>query len=274
MTTSRRAFLMITSAAGATLALGLHLEAAPAGPALLQPGLWLRMGADGRVTVTIGKSEMGQGVRTSLPMIVAEELGVAWSMVELTQAEPGAAFPHLGTGGSRSIESLWVPLRQAAATARELLVAAAAARWGVPEADCSPVEGAVVHTATGRRLAFGNLVAAASRLPVPAHPALKPVPAYGLVGRSTLRSDGPRLVDGTAQFGLDLNLPGMKVAVVSRCPVFGGQPATWDAARAKALPGVTDVVRLSTGIAVVAASTAQASATHGECARIAPATAP
>ena len=262
MNPTRREFLQLTSVAGTSLALGFHLEAsaAPGAPALFQPNVWLRLAGDGRVTVTVGKSEMGQGVRTALPMIVAEELGVAWSDLDLAQAEPGAAFPRLGTGGSRSIESQWAPLRQAAAAARELLVSAAAAQWAVPVAACKAVQGAVVHEASGNRLAFGKLAAAASRLPVPEHPTLKAMPEFRLVGRDTLRFDGPRIVNGTAQFGLDLKLPGMLVAVIARCPVFGGKPATCDATKAKALPGVKDVVRVTSGLAVVAGTTAQAMA--------------
>jgi isoquinoline 1-oxidoreductase beta subunit len=258
MSTTRRAFLKTASLAGAVLAVGVRLEGAPPAGVAFQPSIWLRMTADGRVTVTVGKSEMGQGVRTALPMIVAEELGVAWSQVDLTQAEPGARFPRLGTGGSYSIQSLWGPLRQAAAAAREMLVTAAAAQWGVPAGSCKAVQGAVLHEATGRRLAFGKLVADAAKLAVPAAPALKAAEAFTLVGHSTLRYDGPRLLDGAAQFGLDVKLPGMRYAVVARCPVFGGKAATWDAAKAKARPGVTDVVALSTGIAVVARSTYQA----------------
>ena len=260
MTSTRRDFLKITSAAGTSLALGFHLEAsaAPAAPALFQPNVWLRMAGDGRITITVGKSEMGQGVRTALPMIVAEELGVAWTDIDLAQAEPGTAFPRLGTGGSRSIETQWAPLRHAAAAAREMLVAAAAAQWAVPVSACKAVQGAVLHEATGKRLGFGKLAAAAAKLPVPEHPALKALPDFSLVGHSTLRFDGPRIVNGSAQFGLDMKLPGMRYAVVARCPVFGGKPATWDDAKTRALPGVKAVVRISTGLAVVAESTAQA----------------
>ena len=260
MNSSRRDFLKLTSAAGTSLALGFHLDAsaAPGAPALFQPNVWLRMAGDGRVTVTVGKSEMGQGVRTALPMIVAEELGVAWTDIDLAQAEPGVAFPRLGTGGSRSIETQWGPLRQAAAAAREMLVSAAAAQWAVPVSACKAVQGAVVQEATGNRLAFGKLAADASKLPVPEHPVLKGLPEFRLVGHSTLRYDGPRIVNGSAQFGLDMKLPGMKFAVVARCPVFGGKAATWDDTRTKALPGVQGVVQISTGLAVIAESTAQA----------------
>ena len=258
MSSSRRDFLKYSSAAGAFLTLGVHLEAGPEAPAPFQPSAWLRLGVDGRVTVTVGKSEMGQGVRTALPMTVAEELGLPWTHVDLVQAQPSKAFTRLGTGGSTSISTLWEPLRVAAAGAREMLVSAAAAHWGVAPEACQADQGEVRHPASGRKLSYGKLVAAASLLPVPAKPTLKPVASFSLVGTSTLRYDGPRIVDGSAAFGLDVKLPGMKVAVVARCPEFSGKPATWDAAKAKARPGVTHVVQISTGIAVVAESTAQA----------------
>lgn len=254
---TRRDFLKAAGATGAALVLGFHLAEAPSGPAAaaLRPDGWLSLGKDGRVTVTVGKSEMGQGVRTALPMIVAEELGVAWAMVDLVQAEPGPSFRNLGTGGSTSIQSLWHPLRRSAAAAREMLVATAATEWGVDPAACRGELGAVVHGPSGRSLPYGRLVAAASRLPVPGDPPLKPTSSFTLLGKSTLRYDGPRILDGSAQYGLDIKLPGMKYAVVARCPTLGGKARHWNAAKALARPGVRGVVPLRTGIAVVADST-------------------
>jgi len=262
MPVSRRDFLKRAGLAGTVLVLGFRLRPAVAAatPATLRPDGWLAVGRDGRVAITVGKSEMGQGVRTVLPMIAAEELGVPWAQVDLVQAEPGPDFPHLGTGGSRSVETLWEPLRRSAAAAREMLIAAAAARWKVEPSACQGEHGAVVHVPTGRSLLYGRLVEAAARMPVPREPPLKPASAYTLLGRPTRRVDGPRIVDGTAVYGLDVRLPGMKQAVVVRCPVPGGRARTWKAGRTRAHPGVREVVAIGSGIAVVADSTWQAMA--------------
>jgi len=257
MGTTRRDFLKTVSAAG--LALGFRLEAKPgaaAGPVTLRPNAWLRVGRDGRVRITVGKTEMGQGVRTSLPMIVADELGADWSRIDLEQAGPGKDFKRLGTGGSRSIESLWTPLRTAAAAAREMLTTAAAQAWAVEAGTCEARKGEIIHPPSGRRAPFGTLVESASRLPVPASPRL--ASRHTLVGRPTLRYDGPHLVDGSAVYGLDVKLPGMLHAAVLHCPVFGGRAVSWNEARAKARPGVRAVVPLEAAVAVVAESTFQA----------------
>jgi isoquinoline 1-oxidoreductase beta subunit len=257
MGTTRRTFLQGTSAA--VLALGFRLEAAPGReqpPAALAPDLWLRIGRDGRVTVTVGKSEMGQGVRTSLPMIAADELGADWAKVDLVQAEPGKAFKGLGTGGSTSIQEMWGPLRKAAAAAREMLTAAAAGAWGVDPGECVAEDGQVVHPPTGRRSPFGRLVIAASKLPVPKDPVLRT--DHPILGHPTRRYDGPRLVDGRAVYGQDMKVPGMLYAAVARCPVSGGKALKWDASAAKARPGVVAVVSVGSGVAVVARSTWEA----------------
>lgn len=259
MVTSRRDFLKLAGA-GTVLAVGFRLDGRAPEPGVLEPDAWLRVTGAGRMTVTVGKSEMGQGVRTVLPMIAAEELGLPWHQVDLAQAEPGPDFKDLGTGGSNSVEGLWLPLRRSAAAAREMLIAAAAAEWGVEPASCRAGQGAVRHGATGRSLAYGRLVAAAARLPVPRDPPLKPAGAYDLLGKATPRYDGPRIVDGSARYGLDLKLPGMRYAVVVRCPVPGGRARSWNAAKALGLPGVRAVVPLRAGVAVLADSTWQAMA--------------
>jgi isoquinoline 1-oxidoreductase beta subunit len=257
MGTTRRTFLQGTAAAG--LALGFRLEAAPGkveAPGALVSDLWLRIGRDGRVAITVGKSEMGQGVRTSLPMIAADELGADWAKVDLVQAEPGKAFKGLGTGGSTSIQDMWGPLRKTAAAAREMLTSAAAEAWGVAPGECVAEKGEVVHPPTGRRSPFGRLVIAASKRPVPKDPVLRR--DHPILGHSTRRFDGPRLVDGRAVFGQDMKLPGMLYAAVARCPVFGGKALKWDEAAAKARPGVRAVVPVDSGVAVVAGSTCEA----------------
>lgn len=264
--TNRRCFIKAISTSSAALVLGFHLpvaakagdaQAAPHAP--FAPNAYLRIDRDGTVTVTVTRSEIGQGVRTSLPMIVAEELEADWSRIAVTQATTGLGFRSLGTGGSWSIGGNWTPLRTAGATAREMLVSAAAAAWGVDRATCRADNGSVVHAPTGRRLGYGALVDAASKLPVPASPPLKDPKTFTIIGTRRPRIDGLPIVTGTATFGLDVRVPGMKFAAILRSPVIGGRVATWDAARAMATPGVRAVVPVSSGLAaglaVVADST-------------------
>lgn len=253
--TTRRAFLQGSATASALL-LGFRLPAAPSAEAIeapdFRPNAWLRVGRDGRARLTVGKSEMGQGVRTTLPMILAEELELPWSQVDLEQAMPGPDFKGLSTGGSTSTTTLWMPLRKAAAAAREMLVAAAAARWKVEPSTCTANLGFVHHPPSKQRLAYGALVAEAARLAVPQEPKLKDPAAFRLVGQPRKRFDGRAIVTGAAQYSLDLKIPGMKVAVIQRCPVAGGRAKGWNESAVKALPGIHAVVAVPTGIAVVA----------------------
>jgi len=254
---TRRDVLRLGSLSGAALLLDVswsgRVSAAPA--ASFRPNAWLRVGADGSVAITVGKSEMGQGVRTSLPMLVADELEVDLATVELIQAAPGPEFRRLRTGGSGSVYGSYAALRKAGAAAREMLVSAAAAQWGVDVSGCRADKASVVHGATGRRLAYAALVEAASKRPVPADPRVKDTRDLRLVGRPTKRIDGPLIVTGRAVYGFDTRVPGMRQAVVARPPVLGGSVARWDATRARAVPGVRDVVQVPTGIAVVADDT-------------------
>jgi isoquinoline 1-oxidoreductase beta subunit len=257
MTMTRRDVLRVGSLSGAALLLDVawsgQVAAAPA--ASFRPNAWLRVGADGSVAITVGKSEMGQGVRTSLPMLVAEELEVDLAAVELVQAVPGPEFKRLRTGGSGSVYGSYAAMRKAGATAREMLVRAAAAQWGVDPTACRAERGAVIHDPTRRRLPYAALVEAASKLAVPADPRLKDTEDLRLVGRPTKRVDGPHIVTGRAVYGLDTRVPGMRQAVVARPPVLGGSVARWDGTRAKAVTGVRDVVQVPSGIAVVADDT-------------------
>jgi isoquinoline 1-oxidoreductase beta subunit len=227
---------------------------------------WVRIGSDGAVTLILAKSEMGQGVMTALPMILAEELEVDWAKVRIEQAPTDPKVYDLGTGGSSSVRTSWLPLRQAGAAAREMLIQAAAKVWNVNPVTCRAEKGAVVHGARTRRLAYGELVEAAAKLPVPN---LNTVPLknpndFRIVGQSLPRVEIPSKVDGSARFGLDVRVPGMLFAVVARCPTFGGKPARFDGTKAKAVPGVRHVVEIPAveagahtagGIAVVADST-------------------
>ena len=267
-TLSRRTFLK-ASAAGGGLLVSFRLPA-PLGRALaagaqpardFAPNGFIRIDRDGRVTLIMHKVEMGQGTYTAMPMLLAEELEVDLSQVRLEHAPPDDALyaePLFGvqeTGGSTSVRGNWEPLRRAGATARGMLVSAAAKTWGVPPSECRAASGAVIHGATGRTLTYGALVDRAALLPVPRDVALKDPKDFKLIGTPVRRLDTPDKVDGTAQFGIDVRLPGMKVAAVAACPVFGGKLASIDDAKARAIQGVRQVVRLEDAVAVVADDT-------------------
>jgi isoquinoline 1-oxidoreductase beta subunit len=260
---SRRDFLRTGAAVGAGLTIAVQLGCAPreetGGPAPtpFEPNAFLKVGTDGSATIVVGFSEMGQGVLTSIPQLVAEELDVAWEQVKVEQAPAGEPwfnpmFGIQGTGGSTSVRAAWQPMREAGAKARAMLVAAAAAQWGVPAEECTTESGEVKHEGSGKRLGYGALATAAAALPVPATVTLKEPGDFRIIGKSVPRTDVPAKVRGAATFGLDAQVPGALVALVARCPVFGGKAATWDEAAAKAVPGVKHVVAISSGVAVVA----------------------
>lgn len=260
---SRRDFLRVGAATGAGLVLAIYLPGCSRAPAAgtsteppFHPNAFLRIAPDDTITVVVGYSEMGQGVATAVPMLVAEELEADWSTikVEFAPADPAYTNPLLGmqgTGGSTTVRGAWKPMREAGAAAREMLVAAAAATWGVDPSTCRAENGAVVSS-SGKRLSYGKLAAKAATLPVPKEPKLKDPKRQRLVGTPRKRLDAPAKVDGSAAFGIDTKLPGLLVAVVARCPVFGGTVATIDDAKAKAVPGVKHVVKIGSGVAVVA----------------------
>ncbi|MGK6310629.1 molybdopterin cofactor-binding domain-containing protein [Variovorax sp. DT-64] len=255
--TTRRRFLK-GGAAGAlvigfTLPLPTRLEAASAPFA---PNAFLRVGADGVVTVVCPAAEMGQGVLTALPMLVAEELDADWSRVRVEQAPADKAYENPVfntqlTGGSTSVRGMWEPMRKAGAAAREMLVAAAAARWKVDAADCRTEAGKVIHKG-GRTLGYGELVATASKLPVPREPKLKDSASFRLLGKPTRRVDTPGKVNGSAKFGIDVQVPGMLVAVMARAPHAGAKPVKVDDSKAKAIKGVRQVITIAAGVAVLA----------------------
>jgi isoquinoline 1-oxidoreductase subunit beta len=258
---SRRTFVKTGVAAGAGLAIGFRLggNAAAAGPEATEPftpNAWIRITPDNIVTIIVDKSDMGQGVLTSMPMLIAEELEADWSTIRIEQAPAGPQYVNPVTkrqltGGSRSVRNSWVLFRQAGAAARTMLVEAAAAAWGVPPEECRAENGTVVHPSTGRRLTYGQLTDRAARLPVPQNPPLKAPKDFKLIGKRVARLETPPKVDGAAVYGLDVKTPGALVAVVARCPVFGGRVRRFDASRAKAVPGVRDVVAIDSGLAVV-----------------------
>jgi isoquinoline 1-oxidoreductase subunit beta len=258
---TRRNFLKATAAASGALMVGGYFpgfdnEAMAAGS--LQPNVWVKVDADNSVTIMLSQLEMGQGVMTSMPMLVAEELDVEWNNIktEWTPADAKYGNPNFGgaqlTAGSNSVRGMWKILRESGAAARAMLVTAAAQTWSVPENTCTTDKGEVVHKASGRRVRYGSLVEKAAALPVPKNVALKDPKDFRLLGQSLPRLDVPDKVNGKAGFGLDVKRPGLLTARVVRCPVFGGKVASFNADKAKAVPGVQHVVQISTGIAVVA----------------------
>ena len=267
MKVGRRGFLKTGAAGAAGLVIGFYLpgrfEALAASPAGLTPAqlnAWMLISPDDTVTIMIDKSEMGQGILTALCMIAAEELDCDWKKIR-TEFAPAAkeyfnpAFGMQGTGGSSSVRSSWDPMRKAGAAARDMLLQAAAQKWGVDKSACRTENGVIFHDATKRKLTYGSVAEAASKLPVPQDVPLKDPKEYRIIGKPTKRLDTPDKVNGRAEFGMDVRRPGMLYAVVARCPVFGGKVASFDATKAKAVPGVKNVVQISSGIAVVADNT-------------------
>ena len=263
---SRREILVAGAAASGGLLLGLRLEARPrvlqaaakGTPAAFAPNAFIRIGRDGRVTMIVAQVEMGQGTYTSMPMLLAEELEVGLDQVEVEHAPPDDklyGLPGFGlqfTGSSTSVRLLYGPLRRAGAAARTMLVAAAAQTWNVDAASCRAQRGVVIHTPTGRKLAYGALADKAARQPVPTQVTLKEAKDFKLIGTPAKRLDTPAKVNGTAQYGIDVRLPGMKIATVAASPVVGGKLLAVDDSKAKAIKGVRQIVRLDDAVAVVA----------------------
>jgi len=241
----RRAFLQVAGTVGAGLVIGFRLPDRD-GVVPFAPNAWLRVDTNGTVTFTIDKSEMGEGNHTALAMILAEELDADWSKVKVGAVpdNPAGWSRRMSTGGSTSVRTSWDILRKAGATARAMLVAAAAQTWGAEPAACSTANGVVSHTGTSHRLTYGELAQKAASIPIPENPPLKDPKDFRLLGHRTHRLDTPSKVNGTAQFGIDVRVPGMLIASVERSPVFGGKVKSFDAARAKAMPGVRHVVEL------------------------------
>ncbi|MEO8367576.1 MAG: xanthine dehydrogenase family protein molybdopterin-binding subunit [Candidatus Solibacter sp.] len=251
---SRRGFLGAASGLLLSFRFASEAEAAVSGANKLNA--FVHVGADDTVTLFIHKAEMGQGTVTSLSMLLAEELECDWKKVRTEFPGVSREFgPMQGVFGSQSVRTSYDSLRKAGAAAREMLVQAAAAQWGVASNACRAENNAVVNTASKARLTYGSLADAASKLTPPASPALKDPAQYRLIGKPLKRLDTPAKVDGSAQFGMDVRLPGMLYAVVTRCPVFGGKVKSFDSSKAKAVAGVKGVVQISNGIAVYADNT-------------------
>jgi len=255
---SRREFLKTSVALGSGLMIGLYLPAKNFA-ADLKPGTanaWVRIALDNTITLICHRNEMGQDVHTSLALLVAEELGVDVNKVAVEQApvDPVYINAMLGgqiTGGSTSIRDAWTKLREAGATARVLLVTAAANQWKVPAGECVAQDGYVTHK-NGKRASYGELADAAAKLPAPAKVELKPRSAFTQIGKQQHRLDTPAKARGKAVFGIDASDPGMVYASIEQCPVIGGKVASVDDAKAKAIKGVIAVVNIGEGVAVVA----------------------
>jgi isoquinoline 1-oxidoreductase beta subunit len=260
---SRRTMLTVVTAASGGLLLGVSLPyltgtAGAAGGDSFAPDAFIRIGRDGQVTLVMNQVEMGQGTYTSMPMLVAEELEVDLEQIKLEHAPPDDKLyrnPRLGfqvTGGSTSVRAFWKPLRTAGAAARSMLISAAAATWKVETASCHAVKGEVIHAPSGRRLAYGRLVDQAAKLPVPDDVVLQDPKDFTLIGSSAKRTDATEKVNGTAEFGIDAKVPGMKIATVAACPVIGGKLVSVDDSKATTVKGVIKVVRLDAAVAVIA----------------------
>jgi isoquinoline 1-oxidoreductase beta subunit len=253
---SRREFLAVGAAAGAGLVIGFYLPHRSSSGAAFAPNAFLKIAPDGKITVVVARSEMGQGVHTSLPMILAEELEADWKQITVEQAGANPTlYGDQQTGSSASLRISWDPLRKAGAAAREMLISAAALEWGVPRSGCAAENSFVVHAASNRRLSYGQLAAKAGALPIPSAPPLKDAKDFKLVGKPVPRLDGPAKVDGSAVFGIDLRVAGMRYAVLARCPVIGGTATNLDDKESRKIAGVSFVGKISdSAVAVVADS--------------------
>ena len=268
MVESRRRFLQTSAGLASGLVIGFYLprgtrtvllaetQAPPAGqPKLPDPNAFLHIGSDETVTIRLAHVEMGQGIWTTLAMLVAEELECDWSKVRVEHAPAAPVYAHLlfgmqGTGGSTTTWTELDRYRQVGAIAREMLIQAAAQRWSVPASSCRAEQGFI--TAGSRRLSFGALAEAAQRLAPPTEVTLKPASAWKILGKPTRRLDSPEKVNGKALFGLDVRFPGLMTAVIARSPAFGGTVKGFSAEKALKVPGVKRVVEVPSGVAVVA----------------------
>jgi len=264
-TTSRRKFLQTTALVGGGLVIGFHLPAfakkiRDIGIPVAEnfaPNAFVRIGKDNIITVIVNHSEMGQGAYTSLPMIIADELDADWSKVKFEAAPVDPVYNHpgfgmQGTGGSTSTWVEWDRFRNAGATGRHLLVAAAAQTWNVDPSSCRTEKGFVIHNATGRKLSYGDLVDKAATITAPKEVKLKDAKDFKLIGKPMKRLDTPGKVDGSGIFAMDVKIPGLLTAVIARPPVFGGKVKSFNADKAKAIPGVKDVIQIDRGVAVIA----------------------
>ena len=262
---ARRDFLKTTATIGGGLWISAYVPElaarpdsnAPASATVFAPNAFLRIAPDDTVTVISNHSEMGQGIYTSLPMLLNEELEADWSKIRVEAAPVDPVYNHTlygvqMTGGSSTTPSEWERFRKMGAMARIMLVDAAAQKWGVPSSECRVEKGVVIHSASGKKATYGSLADAASQLKPPANVPLKDPKQFTLIGKPVRRLDTPSKINGTAQFGLDVRLPGMLFALVARPPVFGGKVVSFDGTEALKIPGVRAVEQIPSGVAIVA----------------------
>ena len=255
---SRREFIKISSTASAGLAIGValpykeRLVAAGMVKQIFEPNVWINIHPNNTITIKAAKSDMGQHIRTSLPMIVAEELEADWDLVKVSQADTHPdKYGSQSTGGSGSIRRSFKRLRLAGATARDMLIQAAAETWNVPFNECKAEKGKVFHKRSNKSITFGELAEAASKISPPSDPPLKNPKDFKLIGRSLPGLDTGARVNGSAKFGMDIQVPNMFYATILRCPTFGGKVRSFDAKQAKKVNGVTDVFEIDEGVVVV-----------------------
>lgn len=253
---SRREFVGAGIGAAAGLVIGFYLpHRGESQKHSFSPNAYLRITPDNKITIVVARSEMGQGVRTALPMILAEELEADWKQINIEQAGASTLYGDQTTGGSASIRTTWDPMRKAGASAREMLITAAALTWGVPRSACTAEAGFIKHAATNRSLSYGELVEKASTLPIPSDVPLKQAKDYKIVGQRLPRLDSLAKVKGEAVYGIDFRLPGMKYAALARCPLIGGKVTGFDDKESRKIAGVTYVGKLGdSAVAVVADS--------------------
>lgn len=259
----RRKFLKLgAGVAGASLVLGISWSCSAESPDtpgtlddVFAPNAWLKIDPQGRITVIVAESEMGQGPFTLLPMMVAEELEVAWDAIRVERAPLKSVYGYQMTGGSSSIRKGWATLRQAGAIARELLVQAAANSWQVAATSCRAQRGQVYHAESGQSASFAELAPLAAELPIPQTALLKEPAEFTIIGTPAPRTDTPDKLNGRARFGIDTRLPGMRYATITHCPVFGGQPKQIDDRAARAIKGVLDIFTIDEGVVVLATDT-------------------
>jgi isoquinoline 1-oxidoreductase subunit beta len=234
---------------------GFYLPHGKSKKEVFSPNAYVRITPDNKITIVVARSEMGQGVRTALPMILAEELDADWKQIEIEQAGASTLYGDQTTGGSASVRTTWDPMRKAGAAAREMLISAAALTWGVPRSGCVAQGGSILHGASKRRLSYGELAGKAATLPIPTDVPLKQSKDYKIVGQRLARVDTPSKVKGDAVFGIDYRMPGMKYAVLSRCPTIGGKVSSFDDKESKKISGVSYAGKIGdAAVAVVADS--------------------
>jgi isoquinoline 1-oxidoreductase beta subunit len=264
--TDRRTFIKTSAAAAGGLLLSFYLpenselaaQGPPRGPAPIVPNAFVHIGTDDVVTLTIHKPENGQGTETSIAMLLAEELECDWSKVRTVFAPINPAVyggPLQGTFGSQAVRTSWTPMLRTGAAAREMLIQAAAQRWGVDKSQCRAENSTVINGANNSRVTYGSLAEAAAKLPVPADITLKDPSQFRVVGKPMKRRDSPAKTSGQAMYAIDMKPAGMLHAVILRSPVIGGKVGSFDATKAKAVPGVKDVVQIPEGLAIVAENT-------------------